>query len=308
MKPGAVHSHTWENRFVELPIVSSSKLLLVPKAIVRKRLEYNPEDYYNNFILEALQRIELSANSELVELLRNGNRRVTKASLREKYGTGKAVIVQLTREHPEVLDRYRAAKRANPARPMSNAALVDGDSTQVANWDALLDAVLQISPGASGADTYHRAIEALFQALFYPSLVNPVRESRLHEGRKRIDIKFTNSARDGFFWRVHTHHGVQAGFVVVECKNYSEDVSNPELDQIAGRFSPARGKLGLLVFRNADDRATCIERCKDAFHDDRGWILPIMDSDLRVLVEERKANGFSNTYQLLEDRFAEIIS
>jgi len=301
-------SHSWETRYVALPIVDGARLILVPKAIVRKRLEYNPEDYFNNYILEALREYELSANSELVELLHNGNVRVTKKALREKYGTGKDVIVRLTREHPELLDRYRAAKRASPLKPLSNRELSDGIIGDNVDWDALLSAVTRLSPGAADADAYHRAIEELFQALFYPALVNPVRESRLHEGRKRIDIRFTNSARDGFFWRIHSHHNVQAGFVVVECKNYSEDVTNPELDQIAGRFSPTRGRLGLLVFRTADDWSTCLARCRDAFHDDRGWILPIRDEDLELLVAERRRNTDSNAYQLLEDRFAEVIS
>ena len=301
-------SHSWETQYVSLPIVDGTRLILVPKAIVRKRLEYNSEDYYNNYILEALREFELSANSELVELLRNGNVRVTKKALREKYGTGKDVIVRLTREHPELLDQYRAAKRASPLRPLTNDEFAKGNVDQVVDWDSLLGAVMRLSPGSADADTYHRAVEALFQALFYPSLVNPVRESKLHEGRKRIDIRFTNSARDGFFWRVHNHHNVQAGFVVVECKNYSEDVTNPELDQIVGRFSPTRGRLGLLVFRKADDWNTCLARCRDAFHDDRGWILPIRDEDLQVLVAERKEAPDSCTYQLLEDRFAEVVS
>ena len=95
------------------------------------------------------------------------------------------------------------------------------------------------------ADAYHRAIEALMQALFYPALVNPVRESRIHNGRKRIDIRFSNNARDGFFWRIHAHHDVPAGYVVVECKNYSEDVANPEvgdrlkLDHYRHPFAPS---------------------------------------------------------------------
>ncbi|MDA8027302.1 MAG: hypothetical protein M0T78_12355 [Actinomycetota bacterium] len=301
-------SHGWETRFVELPIVESRKLLLVPKSIVRKRLEYSPEDYYNNFILEALREIELNANSALVELLKSGDKRVTKTSLKKKYGTGKAVITRLTREHPEVLDKYRAAKRDNPARCLSNETLVQGDVTRLPDWEVLLSAVLEIEPGRAGADAYHRAVESLFQALFYPSLVNPIRESRIHEGRKRIDIKFTNAASTGFFWRINTHHRVPAGYIVIECKNYSEDISNPELDQLVGRFSPTRGRLGLLVFRHADNSDVCVERCRDAFHDDRGWILPLDDDDLKNLVEERKLNPNSSTYQLLEDRFAEVVS
>jgi hypothetical protein len=299
--------HEWQVGFVELPMVNHQKLLLVPKAIVRRRLEYDPEEYYNHVILEALQTIELDANSELVQLLKNGTRRVTKKSLREKYGTGKGVISDQTRQHPELLDEYRARKRSDPAPPLSHSELDDYGPGEP-DWDALLDRVLVIEPGADGANAYHLAVEALLQALFYPALVNPVRESRIHNGRKRIDIRFTNAARSGFFWRVHEHHDVPAGYVVVECKNYKEDIGNPELDQLAGRFSPTRGRLGLLLYRSADDKATCIQRCKDAFHDNRGWLLPLDDTDLRTLVAERKAVRNSVMFTLLEERFAEVIS
>lgn len=300
--------HEWENSFVELPMVDNHKLLLVPKVIVRRRLEYDPEDYYNHVILEALQTVELDANSELVQLLKNGSRRVTKKSLREKYGSGKTVIVDLTRQHPEFLERYRSLKRSSPRRPLSNAELSEDDYSSESPWDSLLDQLTAIEPGIEGANKYHRAVEALLQALFYPALVNPVRESRLHEGRKRIDIRFTNSAQEGFFWRVHHHHDVAAGYVVVECKNYKEDIGNPELDQLAGRFSPTRGRLGLLLYRSANEQATCVQRCKDAFHDNRGWILPLDDNDLRALVAEKRSSPGSVTFSLLEERFAEIIS
>lgn len=300
--------HQWESMYVELPVVDDKKLILVPKVIVRRRLEYQPEDYFNNYILEALREVELGANSELVELLRNGGRRVTKKALREKYGSGKQVIADLTRKNPALLERYRAAKKADPDRPLTHSELAMTEEIPGPDWDTLLGAVTAVKPGRDGASAYHLAVEALLQALFYPSLVNPVRESRLHEGRKRIDIRFTNASRDGFFWRIHAHHGILAGFVVVECKNYKEDIANNELDQLAGRFSPSRGQLGILAYRSADDPALCLQRCKDAFHDARGWILPIDDNDLTLLVAERKADPDNVTFTLLEERFAAIIS
>jgi hypothetical protein len=107
---------------------------------------------------------------------------------------------------------------------------------------------------------------------------------------------------------VHEYHGVPAGYIVVECKNYREDIGNPELDQLAGRFSPNRGKMGLLLYRRAVDRDKCIQLCKDAFHDDRGWVLPLDDTDLGVLVEERQVEPSSVSFSLLEQRFSEIIS
>lgn len=300
--------HQWDNKFVELPMIDHRKLILIPKAIVRQRLEYNPEEYYNHVILAALQAEELNANSELVDLLKNGARRVTKKALREKYGTGKSVIVSQTQERPQLLEDYRELKRREPLQPLSNWALSQEEDSGATDWDGMLARVLAVEPGVEGATDYHRAIEALLQALLYPALVNPMRESRLHEGRKRIDIKFTNAAQAGFFWRVHEYHGVPAGYIVVECKNYREDIGNPELDQLAGRFSPNRGKMGLLLYRRAVDRDKCIQLCKDAFHDDRGWVLPLDDTDLGVLVEERQVEPSSVSFSLLEQRFSEIIS
>ena len=301
-------THLWENKYVQLPVVDGRRLLLVPKSIVRRRLEFSPDDYYTNYILQVLRQRELNANSGLVELLKNGRSRVTRKSLEEKYGKSKKLIARITAEQPELLDQYRAAKSASPTPPMGHDQIApEGDDIHT-DWDALMTAVSAVESGPAGANAYHRAVEALLQAVFYPALTNPVREFRLHDGRKRIDIKFTNASREGFFWRVGQHHAVPAGFVVVECKNYTEDIANSELDQIAGRFSPSRGRLGLLVFRHAGDMALCVQRCKDAFHDDRGWILPFTDDDLQHLVDEKKANPKSLTFQTLEDRFGEVIS
>jgi len=57
----------WESAYVSLPVAAGRKLLLVPKAVVRRRMDYDPEEYYNNYILEHLQEQELSANSELLD-------------------------------------------------------------------------------------------------------------------------------------------------------------------------------------------------------------------------------------------------
>ncbi len=298
--------HQWDSEFVELPITQTGKLLLVPKVIVRRRMEYNPDEYFRHFVLTSLQEAELSANSELVRLLKNGTRRVTKRDLIEKYGSGKAMIVEQTRRNPQILDDYRRAKRNEPSKPLSHREL--DESYSPPDWDQLLKDVIDVEPGRAGADQYHRAIEALFQALFYPALVDPNRESRIHGGRKRIDIRFTNASRQGFFWRVHEHHEIPAGYVVVECKNFSEEVANPEVDQVSGRFSPTRGRLGLLVCRQIEDRDLLIERCKDTASDNRGWVIPLDDEDLGLLVEERKTSPDSLTFTRLEELFGQIIS
>jgi hypothetical protein len=61
-----VQRETWTQEFVEQPIAAGRKLLLVPKSIVRWRPEYDPNEYYNIYLLEHLRQVELSANSGLV--------------------------------------------------------------------------------------------------------------------------------------------------------------------------------------------------------------------------------------------------
>src|SRR5262249_48762160 len=70
------HEQQWGAIYVPLPVAAGRKLLLVPKAIVRRRMDYDSEEYYNNYILEHLREQELTANTELVKLLKSGGRRV----------------------------------------------------------------------------------------------------------------------------------------------------------------------------------------------------------------------------------------
>jgi hypothetical protein len=121
--------------------------------------------------------------------------------------------------------------------------------------------------------------------LFFPYLVNPRKEKEIHQGRKRIDIFMENGARDGIFHRLHDVRKLPCSFVAIECKNYSTEVANPELDQLSSRFSVNRGKLGLLCCRTFEDRALFVERCRDTFKDDRGLIVPLDDQTILQLLE-----------------------
>jgi hypothetical protein len=133
-----------------------------------------------------------------------------------------------------------------------------------------------------------------------------VRESRIHSGRKRIDISYTNNATEGFFSWVIDVHGTPAAIVAVECKNYGASIGNPEFDQLTGRFSPRRGRLGFLCHRGFNSKADVIQRCRDAALDDRGYIIALDDSDIKNLVEARKA-GDRTTFAYLLARFRELV-
>lgn len=296
----------WLNRFERLPVTRQGKLLLVPKAIVRRHLEYDAGEYYRHYLLEHLREVELDANSSLVELLKNGRRRVTKRSLQEKYGTGKSVIVRETQKYPEVLRRYKAEKREQDHLPLTHEDLASIENDARPDWQQLLADVVQLTPGNEDADRYEKAVEALLTALFYPVLTYPVVQHEIHQGRKRIDITYTNMAIAGFFKWLATHY--PAGHVFVECKNYGREIGNPELDQLSSRFSPTRGQFGLLVCRQFADKDLFLARCRDTAIDSRGFVVPLDDVDLKALVKSRQDDAMFLSLRLLQDRFRDLIA
>jgi hypothetical protein len=311
-------SKRWRQQTFDLPVTSHGPLILVPKAIVRRSLFLNPGEYYRHYVLEFFKHKELNdATSPLVYVLKSGQRKVNKKDVEIKVrrrnrgnrpGIEKRVNVDGTQQNPDLLGDYKAEKAKNPPSPQSHEAIADATGTVEPDLDALLKAVLDLKPGDADAHKYERAVEALLSALLYPSLTNPVRQERIHEGRKIIDITFTNTGEDGGFFHWLGQH-FSAATVVVECKNYGRPLANPEYDQIAGRFSPSRGKYGLLIYRSIENKSKMFESCKDTANDDRGFITPLDDDDLRALVEEVKTTGTCcGLGGLLHTRFKALIA
>ncbi|WP_146248699.1 hypothetical protein [Curtobacterium sp. MCLR17_044] len=311
------HSHEWRADHVDLPM-PSGKLLLIPKAVVRKTNTFDPGEYLQHFVLPYLQRRELDTpNSPLVRQRASkrgkpGDLYVTKKSIRQDRekrrgdDSAKPWNTEVTAQSPEVLASYRKAAQKK-TEPPSHEDLARATNTPLPDWPGLLRSVEEVPPGREGADDYHWAIQNLLNALFFPALTSPRRESEIHEGRKRIDIRYVNQAQSGFFHWVREIKHVPSSFVVVECKNYTGPLSNPEFDQLTGRFSEERGKVGLLCYRGfADDKDNVIRRCRDTALDGRGYVLPLDDADLRRLVETRDETG-ETQFEFLIDRFAQII-
>lgn len=96
-------------------------------------------------------------------------------------------------------------------------------------------------------------------------------------------------------------------FVFVECKNYTGEVENPELDQLSGRFSNRRGKVGILVCRALDNAELFLKRCSDTFEDDRGLVIPIADEDLIRALLAFPEQGASALEQVLQDKYEQVV-
>ncbi len=300
------HQSDWTaEHYACLPVYKGRLLLLVPKAIARRRMAFNYQEYYSHNVLEFLQTYHLDAGTALVELLRNGKRRVTKKALRERHPLSKEFLYEFSKGHPQVFEEYKNEVR--DLRELDDADVGVYAGTRSEGLDFLLQKLRAIPVGAQDADAYHGSIIGLLEALFYPDLMYPKKEQEMHDGRKRIDITYSNAARSGFFYWLHSVKMIPCPFIMVECKNYSADPANPELDQLAGRFSVQRGQFGILVCRSCADRTRFRKRCRDTAQDGRGYVLMLTDEDIEELVGLKMAGQEREFRQWFDTQFRTLV-
>lgn len=291
----------WESYHTDMLVIEGRKILLTPKSAVSFAKKYTPKKYYSKFILEFLQHEHLRMNSALVQYRRNGDPYVTKKDLQARVAPfSKQFLADFTEKHPEVFHDFKEWIAAS-AKAIANGDIVDEDEAVIAQY--LIEKLGAIPPGGKHATEYHRTVVGILEFLFYPDVTSPIVEQEIHDGRKRIDIVYDNAAASGFFHRLHTTYKTPAQFIAVECKNYSSEVKNPELDQLTGRFSLNRGKFGLLLCRTAEDLGKLIARCNDAYVDDRGIIIPVIDDDLIVMLDNVIARNPTPYEAFMTDRF-----
>jgi hypothetical protein len=296
----------WESSLVPLPVADHEKIILVPKLFVRQEITYRADRYYRFYLLPAMQQDELRRGSGLVQFLKNRQPRVTKKSLYNEYGSDKLAIAKQTLRFPHILERYRDAMGKQVAPPMGHMQLAGVGSTASPDWTALAHGLRAIPAGRDHATAYEDHIERILSAVFYPSLCRPTKQHKIHEGRKRIDLTYSNEATGGFFYWLATHY--PAALIFVECKNYGKEVGNPELDQLGGRFSPSRGKFGMLVCRTLSDANRTLKGCIDTAKDARGYIIVLTDDDILELLDSAMRRGDAQqTYMSLMQKFRALI-
>ncbi|MEF2549460.1 hypothetical protein VQ045_20200 [Aurantimonas sp. E1-2-R+4] len=268
----------WESRYIDLPYVSGLPVLLIPKDIARIRISINSQEFYNKHMIEFLKAEYERASDSLCITLKDGRKRAYKKDVKDRHPFIKDELAAFISENPKVLELYKSIKGA--AGPLDNEAF-DEKFSAISFCRDLTTALEDIPPGRKDADRYHKLMMATLNYTLYPSGTNPRVEWEINEGRKRIDIVYTNAAKSGFFERMRNDPHIQSRQIIVECKNYTSDIANEEFDQLSGRFdSRTRGRLGILTCRTVDDIGRIKKRCKDVASAGNGYIIVLTDKDI----------------------------
>lgn len=152
-----------------------------------------------------------------------------------------------------------------------------------------INALKNMKTGPKHAREYHNLMFAIFMKLFMPPLTNPNIEFPLNQDHQRIDIVMRNSANTGFFNDITTKNKIHAPYIIIECKNYEDNVGNPELSQVLLRFKEQRGKFGFIVYRRSTKEKDFFQRCVELRGVD-GGIIPLNDSNIIEMLQRKLGN------------------
>lgn len=302
----------WDRNLDDLLIIEGKVYFLYPRELITSAKYFSADEFFRNYILEYLQEKHLSENSYLVRETRDchgkiTNRRVFKKDIIEEIKQKGEVInkdwfSRFAKENPEVYRRFN--------RDVINKIKEDHIVINQEELNSVIDTLIMelnnIQLGGDNATKYHHLISGILELLFFSYIAHPKIEKEIHEGRKRIDIVFDNIAETGFFFLLGTTYNVPCSQIMIECKNYSKDIKNPELDQMSGRFSARRGKFGIICCRKIEDKTNLINSEKDTFQDDRGLVFHLDDADIIKLLTDKK-NGIKPD-RFFIDKYFEIIS
>ncbi|HEM7880774.1 TPA: hypothetical protein U2L31_007237 [Burkholderia contaminans] len=299
--PGA---REWQNEHSPMLLVDGRKILLVPKGVVSYCRRYTAKRFHSEFAVTYLQNEHLRMGSALVQYRKKDDSPyVTKKSvILHEAPFDKDYLVRFTQAHGDVFKDFKRRSRGETS--IEASAMTDLKQEEVV--EHLVTALKGTKPGNAGATIYHRIAVSILELLYYPSLLCPKVEVEIDEGRRRIDLTFENAADSGIFHRLQTKFQLNCQYIIVECKNYSKDVNNPELDQIQGRFSPNLGRVGLMLCRTIGDRNTLLARCNDSYKANRGLVLPLCDSDLISALQALKDGDKNAAEKMLSDRVRDV--
>ncbi|MDO8460201.1 MAG: hypothetical protein Q7S74_03770 [Nanoarchaeota archaeon] len=173
--------------------------------------------------------------------------------------------------------------------------------------DLYLKELKTISTGTKDAHKYHLLASRIFFEIFREQLGEPNNEREINEGRGRIDFTCKNKNKEGIFKNLKELRDIKCPEVMVECKNYENDLTNDEYSQLSERLISDRGVLGFLLCRNKKDKTKILKHCQDRKKGGK-YIIVLDDKDVVELANYKLNDEDSSAINdFVENKIKEII-
>lgn len=275
----------------------------MPIGCVRRNPQLSKDKYYRNFVLEFLRSEHSHAANSLATVLKNGRIVVRIKDLKEKFPMSAEFLYKFSKEHPEVLRKYKLRLKKTAINERISRLKT---KPKVLNLDERISYLKKIETGKSSANEFHKISYDNLIYLFGNRVSKPNSETKINNGRKRIDITFTNN-NQGFFRKLNEVNHIFCPKIMIECKNYTSEISNPEIDQLQGRLNNKRGMFGILFCRSINNKKDLLNRCKDVMNDGKGYIVVLDDNDIIILLNFKENGDEISIDNYLDDKLDELI-
>lgn len=169
--------------------------------------------------------------------------------------------------------------------------------------------LVDLVPGKPDAIKYEKVIVEILKFLFQDRLDNCNSQHKFDGGRNRVDITFRNTGKPGFFRQLDSGHKIASGYVMIECKNYSKDVKNPEFQQIESRLKPHRGMFGIIICRKINDKKKLLQKQRDILigTTEHKFIILLDDNDIKKMINYKLKDSIKEIDDLLHDKLDELL-
>ncbi len=265
----------WYSNYQDLPVIDGKSVILVPKSIVRRRMSLDSQEFYQ-YWLDFLQ-AELEPTEALTSSLRGQNGKITKKNLKVEYKFDKNELAKFAAECPKLFQDFKDI--AKEGTYISDQEI---DPSFFYNTVArkLGNSIKCLPTGAKTASTFEQLILRAMTLLSWPYLTYPIVQRILHSGIQRVDIEFSNAAKEGFWWNMRHDSKIRCRVLQIECKNYNMEMGNKEFAQIIQRLSPERSRLGFIFYRKSEFKDSLKKRQQAALHDNQGYVITISDEEI----------------------------
>ena len=141
--------------------------------------------------------------------------------------------------------------------------------------------------------------------VFEDRLKIPEKEDSIADNTQRVDITFKNNSEKGFFKRLSEGYKLICPNIFFECKNYKEDLRNPEFFQLRCRLNKIRGQFGVIVCRKIVKKENYEKAQNDALKKEEYFIV-LDDEDIAKIVEFKLSESDEKLDEYLEDKFKRL--